>query len=66
MSSPIEDKIQMIKDNKISEINLGGLEIDEHWAGKIAEALSLEVLFSNIRFENIRIYSNILTFEVAF
>jgi hypothetical protein len=41
MSSPIEDKIQIIKDNQISEIYMAGLEIDDDWAGKIAEALKV-------------------------
>ncbi len=41
MSRRIEDKIQIIKDNQISEINLVGFEIEDHWAGKIAEALKV-------------------------
>jgi hypothetical protein len=41
MNSPIQDKIENIKDNKLSEINLRKLEIDDLWAGKIAEALKV-------------------------
>jgi hypothetical protein len=55
MSSPIEDEIQTIKDeiqtikdNQISEINLQWLEIDDHWAGKIAEALKVNYSLQSI------------------
>jgi hypothetical protein len=53
--SSLEEKIEMIKDNKISEIYLGELEIDVHWAGKITEALKVNSSLQSIDLEENKI-----------
>ena len=55
------------KDENTIMVSLNALEDMLKIGAQIAAegTINVEVLFSNIRFENIRIYSNILTFEVA-
>jgi hypothetical protein len=57
MSSHIEEKIQIIKDSKISEIDFGKLKIGNHWAEKIAEALKANSSLQSINLAHKKIGS---------